>query len=340
MLDETSSPSFECGGKNLVPQALPSFLLQYHERSLSFTEAALEDDTLHCERNVQYGPNPHQTLDVWSPSASVGGSSKALPIVVCIHGGGWEWGYKEWCGFVAQSVCAAPALLVTPSYKLGESREQAWPESRDDLLGALRWVRTHAQGLGGDASKLVLTGHSAGGHLAACLGLDPQLLRGAGVPPDTIKALFLLSCPLGLQAQHFAPRWLWRLWLTRPLLCLLHRGSIEKQLRAVVGYSASPEARDAAAAEASPLASAEAGTESRELPPLIHISWGGDGDFPICKPQARRLREALARTKDDDRPPRFVLRQLAEADHFETHYELADPGSDWHKELRAALSEL
>ena len=95
MLDETPSPSFECGGKNLVPQALPSFLLQYHERSLLFTEAALGDDTLRCERDVQYGPNPHQTLDAWSPSASVGGSSKALPIVVCLHGGGWEFVYKE-----------------------------------------------------------------------------------------------------------------------------------------------------------------------------------------------------------------------------------------------------
>ena len=205
----------------LQPQPLPPFLEPYSEKALALTDSALGDDALEVTRGIAYGTELHQTLDVWAPAVR---PPAPMPIVVSIHGGGWEFGYPEWAGFGAQTVCAAPALYVTPAYALGGGERQAWPASRDDLLAALRWVIDHADAFGGDPSRLVLTGHSAGAHLAACLGLDPPLLRAAGVPPSAGKALFLVSGPVGLRAQDFAPRqWLWRFWVGRPLIHWLYR---------------------------------------------------------------------------------------------------------------------
>jgi acetyl esterase/lipase len=323
---ETAARTSQCGGRALAAQDFPPFLDSYHERSLELTEAALADEAVTCARGVSYGPESHQTLDVWSPAA---GGDK-LPIVVGIHGGGWEYGYPEWTGFPAQHICAAPALFITPAYTLGDGHRLAWPASRDDLLLALQWVREHAASLGGDPSRLVLTGHSAGGHLASCLGLNPSLLTAAGIDPLAIKALFLVSCPVGLRAEDFAPaRWLWRFRVGRPLVRALYR-KVAPNLRAVIGDPADA----ATAAEASALVSVLA-AEPESLPPLVHLMYGGKGDFPFCRPQAAQLQRLLTQSQGG---PRVEVLELAGAGHFQTHYELADEGSAWHAALRDVLN--
>jgi len=324
-----------CGGKPLAPQSFPPFLDTYHTRSIELTEAAISDDSLRVTRGVAYGPAPHQLLDVWAPAES--DESTPMPIVVGIHGGGWEYGYPEWAGFPALHICKASALYVTPAYSLGEGHRQAWPDSRDDLLLALRWLSTHAGEFSADASKLVLTGHSAGGHLASCLALNPRLLVEAGLRPEAIKACFLVSCPLGLRAEDFAPkRWLWRLWIARwigrPLVRKLY-ARVAPQLRAVIGSP--PDA--AAAAEASVLVSV-CEADPAALPALVHLSYGLQGDFPFCRPQARRLQALLEALPPGG--PHVEILELADAGHFDTHYELADGSSEWHAALRRCLAEI
>ena len=318
---------------SLKPQSLPSFLVPYNEKALALTDAAIEHDSLSVSRGVSYGPASHQTLDVWAPVAP---TTASLPIVVGIHGGGWEFGYPEWAGFGALTVCATPALYVTPAYALGLGERQAWPESRDDLLAALRWVVEHAKEYGGDPARIILTGHSAGAHLAACLGLDPPLLRSAGVAPSAIKALFLVSGPVGLRAQDFAPaHWLWRFWVGRPLIWWLYRKGVSPNLRAVVGSPPEP----TAVLAASPLARL-AEQDPAELPGLVHITYGGKRDFPFCKPQARRLRAELERLgRSATSAPRVEVLEMSECDHFGTHWALAEPGSEWIAALQSALKE-
>jgi arylformamidase len=325
-----------CGGRALAPQPLPTYLEPYNDRCLELTEAALADSSVHCTRGVRYGDEPHQVLDLWAPATGAGGGTGLLPIVFGVHGGGWEFGYPEWAGFPAQHVCAAPALFITPAYTLGGGgQRQAWPAARDDLLLALKWVAEHGAEAGGDPSQLVLTGHSAGGHYAACLGLNPPLLRAAGLSPEAVRALFLVSCPVGLRARDFAPkRWLWRLWVGRPLVTRLYNKVIARNLAPVVG--APPD--EATAAEASPLLSMRAAAPA-ELPPLVHVTFGGKGDFPFCGPQARLL-QAEARRMRSDGGPRVELLVLPEASHFDTHYEMADGGSEWHAALRRVLADL
>lgn len=316
---------------SLKPQPLPPFLDPYNDKALALTDAALADESLMATRSIPYGPEPRQILDVWAPTAPGSG----LPIVFAIHGGGWEFGYPEWAGFGAAVVCSAPALYVTPAYALGGGERQAWPDSRDDLLTSLRWVVEHAAEYGGDPSRLVLTGHSAGAHLAACLGLDPPLLRAAGVPAEAVKALFLVSGPVGLRAQDFAPRyWLWRFWLGRPLIRWLY-SKVAPNLRAVVGAPPDP----ATVLAASPLARL-AGQEASALPALVHVTYGGGGDFPFCKPQATRLRAELESLRAGSSGPHVEILELGECDHFGTHWALAEEDGAWCAAMLAALREI
>ena len=135
-------------------------------------------------------------------------------------------------GFIASNLCGPKhgAVLVAPSYKLGLNQHQAWPQSRDDVQQAVEWVSRNAQSFGGDPERIILSGHSAGGHLAACVGFDPQRQQ------SNIKALFLISCPLGVRCEDwFFPRRRWLFRLTSPLARFIYNKTILKFLRPLVG---------------------------------------------------------------------------------------------------------
>ena len=331
------------GGQPLRPQSIPAHLHQYHEDCLRLSEAALASDRLQCVRNVAYGPDGHHVLDLWRPTNVA--ADAMLPVVVWLHGGGWEWGYKEWAGLVAPGVCAQQALLVTPSYQIGEGKRLMWPSCLEDTLLALAWLHQNAPAHGGDPSRLILAGHSAGGHIAAAVGLQPGRLRAAGLPPSALRALLLLSCPLGVRPCDFRPV---------PYERML------PSLRAVIDSDGMPSGDAsrlvAAAAKASPLvcaADALACGDAAEWPHFIHYAFGTGGDFPLCEPHAEALRrlledaharhpEANERGGGDDRirgrRPGLRLLRMAGLDHFGTHTSLAQPAAEWYDDaLRPAL---
>jgi acetyl esterase/lipase len=68
----------------------------------------------------------------------------------------------------------------------------------DDGALAVAWVQKHAQAFGGDPQRIVLMGHSAGGHEAALLAYDQRFLQQAGARPDWIVGLVALSGPYAL----------------------------------------------------------------------------------------------------------------------------------------------
>jgi len=239
--DHASIATFRSGGIDLDKQDLPDFLTPYHSRSLELTESAFDDPLLTCTRAVSYGSKKHQLLDLWASSEGEP-NKKTQPVVVFIHGGGWDWGYREWVGFCAKNVCKnGQAVMVAPSYSLGMGKRRAWPDSRDDIVEVLKWIASQENTIanaGGDASKIILAGHSAGGHLAACVGLNEKLLTNNGIDRKAIHALFLVSCPLGIRPEDFFSglskrKWLWR--LVGPVAKALYKRSIVKVLRPVVG---------------------------------------------------------------------------------------------------------
>jgi acetyl esterase/lipase len=119
--------------------------------------------------NITYltASNFDAKLDVYSRTDSPG----SHPTIIFIHGGGWTGGTKE--GSILSLV---PYLemgwnAVNVEYRL--ARVSRAPAAVEDCLCALRWVIRNAKQYGFDTAKLVVSGGSAGGHLALTTGLIP-----------------------------------------------------------------------------------------------------------------------------------------------------------------------
>ena len=347
---QPSSISFVSGGIDLEAQNLPDFLHPYHEKSLEMTNAALDDPTLLCTRAVSYGPMEQQLLDVWAPSS---GDKGDRAIVVFIHGGGWDWGYREYVGFCAKNVCNDNnAIMVAPSYALGKGTSKAWPQSRDDIVEVLRWITDESNDLiqsnGGNPTKIILAGHSAGGHLAACVGLDAELLSNAGIDPSIIKALFLISCPLGIREEDFfgalaKRRWLWRT-VGGPLARFIYKRVNLKFLRPMVGSLRESDNGQAVATKASIRNDAEDASplgwlvdltngDSSMSFSLVHYSYAKEKDFFICPPHASSLANILGESN-------VQVLEMPVVGHFESHFSLADPTCEWHEAFRKTMASL
>ncbi|MFO0744168.1 MAG: alpha/beta hydrolase [Myxococcota bacterium] len=99
------------------------------------------------------------------------------PILVYVHGGAWVLGFRRWQGRpLMRRLVRAGWMAVSIEYR--RAPLTPWPGPIDDVRLALDWVRATLPGQGGDASKIVLSGNSAGGHLAALAALTDR-----GAPP-------------------------------------------------------------------------------------------------------------------------------------------------------------
>jgi arylformamidase len=127
-----------------------------------------------------YGADPKQRLDLVKPA----GVARA-PVLLFVHGGGWSIGDKaRWANGQGWAFASANYRLVP----------QARVESQAaDVASAIAWLRANAAREGLDPDRIVLMGHSAGAHLAALVGTDPQYLKGAGVPMGAVKGVVLLD---------------------------------------------------------------------------------------------------------------------------------------------------
>ena len=123
--------------------------------------SALAREKSLCHIDVGYGTEPSETLDVFtSPRANA-------PVLVFIHGGWWRSLDKRDHSFVAPAFAQAGAMVVVPNYALCPA--VTIETIALQLVRALVWVHRHAARYGGDPGRIVVAGHSAGGHLAAML---------------------------------------------------------------------------------------------------------------------------------------------------------------------------
>jgi acetyl esterase/lipase len=95
------------------------------------------------------------------------------PVLLQIHGGGWVIGQKEEQGIPLMNHLAARGwVCVAINYPL--SPKATWPEHIIACKRAMKWIRENIEEYGGDPSFVAVTGGSAGGHLAAMVGLTPN----------------------------------------------------------------------------------------------------------------------------------------------------------------------
>lgn len=112
-------------------------------------------------------------------------SAEPLPVVVYAHGGGFVFcdldSHDGLCRSFANLV---PAVVVSVDYRLAP--EHRWPAAAEDLYAATRWVADNAAEIGGDATRIVVGGDSAGGNLAAATAL---MARDHGGPALAAQVL-------------------------------------------------------------------------------------------------------------------------------------------------------
>lgn len=108
--------------------------------------------------DVAYGAHDLQKLDVYAPAQA----DAPMPVVVFVHGGGFVRGDKTDPDAVGVGPWFAKngVVGVTINYRLAP--EISWPAGAQDLGSALGWVKDHISEYGGDPSKIVIAGHSAG----------------------------------------------------------------------------------------------------------------------------------------------------------------------------------
>jgi acetyl esterase/lipase len=95
-----------------------------------------------------------------------------VPVLIHFHGGGWTRGARpdDWAGF--RSYLDSGFSVVTVQYRLaGEAKA---PAAVEDARCALHWVEANAAALGFDSDRIVISGTSAGAHLALMAGLLPE----------------------------------------------------------------------------------------------------------------------------------------------------------------------
>lgn len=131
-------------------------------------------------------------LDLYLPPAG----ESPVPLVVFVHGGGWRLGSRRSVGPAYAGVSPSPfeqlnaAGIAVASVDYRLSGEAIWPAQLDDVRAALSWLRLRADELGVDPVRVAAWGESAGGHLAALLGLTTGVAAvAAWYTPSDLSAL-------------------------------------------------------------------------------------------------------------------------------------------------------
>ena len=146
------------------------------------------DPTVAVTRNIAYVDNAgaKQKLDLYLPKDKTN-----FPVLVFIHGGGWTSGDRALYQPLGNMLAKNGIGVAIPSYRLMPGAKFA--EQVDDAAAAVAWVARNIASQGGDVNRFFISGHSAGGHLASLLGIDPSHLQKYGVEPSTLKGVMSLS---------------------------------------------------------------------------------------------------------------------------------------------------
>ncbi len=193
-------------------------------------------------------------LDIAWPKAGTG----PFPVMVFIHGGGWQWGDKAEFRDALPRIARVGYACASIDYRRAPAHR--FPAQLDDVRSAIAFLRNNAQKYHLDPERIALFGGSAGGHLALLVGFT----AATDDPGRRIRAIVSFAGPTDLPHLYVKVR-------GRDLVSDL-LGTTDRQSRI--------------AAEASPITYVHRG-----IPPVITIH--GDHDELVPISQARSLHQAL-----------------------------------------------
>ena len=163
-----------------------------------FSTPAVASDTNGIETEIPYSSKNDRyskerlKLDVYRPD-----NVSNAPVVIWFHGGGLTGGSKS----IPPELMNSGFVVIAPNYRL--TPHVNVEDCIDDAAEAVAWAFANAEKYGGDKSKIIVSGHSAGGFLTSMVGLDKSRLDRYGVNADSISALIPYS---GQVITHFSDR--------------------------------------------------------------------------------------------------------------------------------------
>jgi acetyl esterase/lipase len=141
-----------------------------------------QDPGQDVRRDIPYADpaDARRVLDVYAPPGA-----KGLPVVVWIHGGGWQTGDKSEVQRKPRAFTDKGFVFVSTDYRLLPGVDMGTIVR--DVARSIGWVRGHIDEYGGDPDRLFIMGHSAGAQLAALVCTDERYLEAEGVSLSSIK---------------------------------------------------------------------------------------------------------------------------------------------------------
>jgi len=179
---------------------------QQHDSKSPKSPATTQTDfgEVSVEQNVLYGRvnGSELQLDVYQPGFGRGNGRR--PAVLLIHGGGWVSFDKSTMQRMGEFLARNGFVAFAIDYRLFDGTENRWPAQLDDVQRAVRWVRANASKYNVNPDRIGAFGHSAGGQLAALLGMedtrdnsDPKLARYS----SKVQAVVDVSGPTDFTVQ-------------------------------------------------------------------------------------------------------------------------------------------
>ncbi len=153
----------------------------------------------------------YHLLDVYYPE----GAAAPLPVIIDVHGGGWEYGDKELNKLYCLALASRGYTVFNMSYPLAP--DVTVDAQLRDVMAALQWIGDHLQDYPCDPEHIILTGDSAGGQLAAyaaVLSGSGELRRVFGTVAHSMKFFgLLLTSPVpSMNAGGYIGLYTKRLW--------------------------------------------------------------------------------------------------------------------------------
>jgi len=127
-----------------------------------------------------------QKLDLYLPKGA-----KNYPTLFFIHGGGWTKGSRSGFARIAHTFARNGVAFVSTGYRL--SPKVKHPAHIEDVAKGFAWTVANIGKYGGNAGAIFVSGHSAGGHLAALLATDDDYLKGEKLSLSNIKGAIPIS---------------------------------------------------------------------------------------------------------------------------------------------------
>ncbi|CAN8102661.1 unnamed protein product [Discula destructiva] len=188
-------------GNSWGPDVPPTFIKAFEPLQAAQNKKYGSD--VKVEKALKYGPHARNRIDVYSPASGATGR----PVILYIHGGGLVTGDNDLTPNIYANIgnyfTANGCITCLSTYRLALQGGHH-PDGAEDVRDALKWIQANIAQYGGDPTKVVAVGQSAGGyHLFSALALGYlDAGAGGGSGKSMLRAAVTLSAPFTVSVEQ------------------------------------------------------------------------------------------------------------------------------------------